>query len=178
MLVLLVLERTGGLPARRISIQMEHTLQQLGELLLGAIPTVVLLLMLFGAYRVLLGGPLERVLKERYARTEGALEQAKRDIGASEGRTAEYEQRMREARTAIFTAMERRRQQAMDARATAAAQARTAADGRVKQARAEIEKETEVAKSGLQQEAERLAGEIIRAVLAQGSAPSPAGGAR
>ena len=42
----------------------------------------------------------------------------------------------------------------------------------------EIEKETEVAKGGLQQEAERLAGEIIRAVLAQGAAPSAAGGAR
>ena len=157
---------------------MEHTLQQLGELLLGAIPTVVLLLMLFGAYRVLLGGPLERVLKERYSRTEGALEQSKRDIAASEARTAEYEQRLREARTAIFTAMERRRQQALEARGAAAAQARAAADGKVKQARTEIEKETEIAKNGLQQEAERLAGEIIRAVLAQGAAPSAAGGAR
>jgi F-type H+-transporting ATPase subunit b len=157
---------------------MEHTLQQLGELLLGAIPTVVLLLMLFGLYRVLLGGPLERVLKARYSLTEGALEQAKRDIAASEARTSEYEARLREARTAIFTAMERRRQQAIDARAVAAAQARAAADGQVKQARTEIEKETEVAKGGLQHEAERLAGEIIRAVLAQGAAPSAAGGAR
>src|SRR5258706_7806576 len=128
---------------------MEHTLQQLGELLLGAIPTVVLLLVLFGTYRVLVAGPLERVLQERYSRTEGALEQAKRDIAASEARTAEYEQRIREARTAIFTAMERRRQQALEARAAAAAQARGAADGKGKQARMEIEKETGVAKRGL-----------------------------
>src|SRR5258706_2912557 len=107
---------------------MEHTLQQLGELLLGAIPTVVLLLVLFGMYRVLVAGPLERVLQERYARTEGAVEQAKRDIGASEARTAEYEQRIREARTAIFTAMERRRQQSVEARSAAAAQARAASE--------------------------------------------------
>jgi F-type H+-transporting ATPase subunit b len=157
---------------------MEHTLQQLGELLLGAIPTVVLLLVLFGMYRVLIGGPLERVLHERYARTEGALEQAKRDIGASETRTAEYEQRIREARTAIFSAMERRRQQAVEARGAAAAQARAASEIKIKQARQEIEKETVVAKAGLQQESERLAGDIIHAVLSQGTAASPTGGAQ
>ena len=51
---------------------MEQTLHQLGELLLAAIPTVVLLLVLFGLYRVLVAGPLGRILEERYARTEGA----------------------------------------------------------------------------------------------------------
>jgi F-type H+-transporting ATPase subunit b len=157
---------------------MEQTLQQLGELLLRAIPTVVLLLMLFGIYRVLLGRPLERVLQQRYDRTEGALDQAKRDIGAAEARTAEYEQRIREARTAIFAAMERMRQQAIEARSNTAAQARSAADAKIKQAKQEIAKEMEAAKGRLQQESDRLAGEIIQAVLSQGAASSPAGGAR
>ena len=53
---------------------MEQTFQQLGQLLLGAIPTAVLLLALFASYRVLVAAPLGRALDERYARTEGAVE--------------------------------------------------------------------------------------------------------
>ena len=41
---------------------MEQTLKQLGDLLLGAIPTVVLLLTLYGLYHAILHKPLEAVL--------------------------------------------------------------------------------------------------------------------
>jgi F-type H+-transporting ATPase subunit b len=157
---------------------MEQTLQQLGQLLLGAIPTMVLLLVLFGAYRALVAGPLDRALEERYARTDGAFEQAKSDISAAEARSLEYEQSIREARISIFKALENRRQQALQARTLAATEARKAAAARVAQERANIEQQMTAAKTGLQQESERLANEIIQAILARGASRPTAGGPR
>src|SRR5947209_9608471 len=148
---------------------MNQILDQLGELLLGSIPTIVFLLITVAAYRFLVYKPLLRVLAERYKLTEGALEQAKADIAAAEARTHEYEHRIREARIAIFKAQEQRREQALKARYATATQARGAADGRLQQHRAQIERETEAARAELQQRSEQTANEIIRAIL------SPAG---
>src|SRR6202158_5206878 len=103
---------------------MEQTLKQLGELLLGAIPTVLLLLVLYGLYHVILHKPLEAVLAERRKRTQGAVEQARADISQAGARTAEYESRLRDARLAIFKSLDHRRKQAVEARAGAVAQAR------------------------------------------------------
>jgi len=147
---------------------------QLGELLLRSIPTIIMLLLTLGLYRVLVYGPLSRILAERYRRTEGALEQAKADIAAAEARTAEYEQQLRQARMAIFKAQEQRREQALQARYTAAAEARKAAEARIAEEKRRIEEQKVEAQKGLQGEAEQLAREIIRVVL-QPAAGNPAG---
>lgn len=157
---------------------MEQTLHQLGQLLLGAIPTMVLLLALFAAYRMLVAGPLERALEERYARTDGAFEQAKADIGAAEARSLQYEQALREARVSIFKALEAKRQQALQARTAAATEARKVAAGRVQQERAEIERQMAGARAGLEGESERLANEIIQAILTPDAASRPTAGGR
>jgi len=144
---------------------MDEILQQLGGLLLGAVPTVVLLVLLFGVYTLLVHRPLIHVLSERRSKTEGAIEKARADIGAAEARTAEYEQKLREARTALFKTQESRRQQALQARAAVVAEARTRAQAQVSQARAALGEDKLTAQSGLQAESSRLAGEIIRTVL-------------
>jgi F-type H+-transporting ATPase subunit b len=144
---------------------MEETLRQLGGLLLGAIPTVIFMVMLYGAYRAVVHRPLVHVLAERRSRTEGAVEKARADIAAAEARTSEYEQRVREARAAVFKSQEARRQQALQARAAALAEARTKAQAQVNQARAAIEQDKKAAQAGLQAEAGQLAAEIIRTVL-------------
>jgi F-type H+-transporting ATPase subunit b len=155
---------------------MDQTIRQLGELLLGAVPTTILLAVLYFLYTVLVHKPLTRVLAERRARTEGALEKARADIAAAEARTAEYEQRLREARLKIFKNLEARRQRAMQARAETAAQARTRAQEQVKAARSAIEQDKQQAMTKLQVEAERLAAEIVRMVLRPVEAASPVGG--
>jgi F-type H+-transporting ATPase subunit b len=156
---------------------MEKTLHQVGELLLGSVPAIIFLLLSFGLYRLLVYKPLSRVLAERYTQTEGAFEQAKADIAAAEARTAEYEQRIREARLAIFKAQEQRREQALKARYAAAQEARAAAEGRIAQERANLEQQALTARAGLEQQADQLANEIIRAVLHPAAvAQSPAGG--
>ncbi len=136
-----------------------------------------LLLLLYLLYHVLVHKPLERVLAERRTRTEGAVEKARADIAAAEARSLEYENRLRDAKIAIFKGLEGRRQQALQARSAAVAQARAKAEAQVKEAKQNIERDVVSAKAGLQSEVERLASEIIRTILRPaGSGQAPAAG--
>jgi F-type H+-transporting ATPase subunit b len=151
---------------------MDQTLRQLGELLLGAVPTVILLAVLYVLYTVIVHKPLQRVLGERRSRTEGAVEKSRADIAAAEARTSEYEQRLREARATVFKAQEARRKAALDARTAALNQARVKAQAQVQAAKADIQKDRDAAQGSLQAEAQGLAAEIMRRVL------EPAGAGR
>jgi F-type H+-transporting ATPase subunit b len=154
---------------------MNEIFGQLGGLLLGSVPTIILVILLFGIYTAVVHKPLTKVLAERHSRTEGAIEKARADIAQAEARTADYEQRLREARMAIFKSQEARRQQAVQARAAAVAGARSRALVQVEQARAAIEQDKVAAQTGLQAESGKLAAAIIRTVL-EPAGQSPAGG--
>jgi F-type H+-transporting ATPase subunit b len=151
---------------------MDETLRQLGGLLLGSVPTIILLALLYLLYTVIVHKPLRRVLDERRSKTEGAVEKSRADIAATEARTSEYEQRLREARAALFRAQEARRRAALDARAAAMHEARSEAQAQVKAAKADIERDRQAAQTGLQDQVQALATEIMRRVL------QPAGAAR
>ena len=151
---------------------MDDTLRQLGELLLGAVPTVVLLTLLYVLYTAIVHKPLRRVLEERRNKTEGAVEKSRADIAAAEARTSEYEQRLREARATLFRTQESRRKAALDARTAALREARTNAQAQVQAAKADIQKDRAAAQEALQAEAQTLAAEIVRRVL------EPAGAGR
>jgi F-type H+-transporting ATPase subunit b len=151
---------------------MDQTLQQLGELLLGAVPTVILMALLYVLYTAIVHKPLRRVLEERRSKTEGAVEKSRADIAAADARTSEYEQKLREARAAVFRAQEARRQVALQARTNAVNKARAKAQSQVQSAKAAIESDRTAAEKGLQGEAATLAQEIVRRVL------EPAGVAR
>ena len=158
---------------------MNEILQQLLGYLLGAIPTIILLLVVFAAYRALVHRPLARVLAERRQRTEGAMERAQADIAAAGAKAADYEQKLREARATLFKAQEERRKKAQEARAAALAEARAHAQQQVAEARAAMERDKTSAQGGLEVESARLADEIIRAILRPATAaPNPAGGSR
>jgi F-type H+-transporting ATPase subunit b len=154
---------------------MDEILGQLGGLLLGSVPTIIFVVLLYFIYSVVVHKPLVAVLAERRSRTEGAVEKARADIAKAEARTADYEQRLREARMMIFKSQEARRQLALQARAAAVAEARTKAQAQVEQARKAIEQDKVTAQSGLETESGRLAAEIIRTVL-QPAEHAPAGG--
>ena len=144
---------------------MDETLKQLGELLLGSIPTVIFMVLIYIAYTALVHKPLSKILAERHERTEGAVANARADVAAAEARTAEYEQRLREARLAVFKAQEGKRQQAAQRRATAVAEARSRAQARVEQERTSIAEEEKNSQGALQAESQRLASEIMLTVL-------------
>ncbi len=144
---------------------MDEILRQLGELLLGAVPTIVLFLLLYAGYTVLVHQPLEKILEERRQRTVGAMEEAKAAIARADAKSAEHEERLREAKITIYKAQEARRQKTLEARAQAVAQARAAANARVKEARAGLERDVVEAKARLQAQGELLATEVVRAIL-------------
>ncbi len=155
---------------------MDQTLKQVGELLLGAIPTAIILLLLYAAYSFLVGRPLRRILAQRRGLTEGAILKARADVAAAEARTAQYEEQLREAKSAIFRAAEARRQAAQQARDAVIAQAREAAHQQIRAAQADLELEMAAARTTLQSESERLASQIIQAVLKPAGAVPVAGG--
>lgn len=154
---------------------MDPALQKaLGELLLNAVPTIILFLLLFFAYTALVHRPLLKVLAERHALTEGAVAKAQTDIAAADAKTAEYELKLREARAAMFKELEQRRQRLLDARTQAISQARSEAGARVKAAKSDIDKQAAQAKASLQAQGEMLAQRVIDQVLHT----SAAGGVR
>lgn len=151
---------------------MDETLRQVGELLLGAVPTVVLFVLLYIAYRAIVHNPLMQVLADRRARTEGAIEKARADVAAADAKTAEYEQRIRDARLALYKAQEQRRQQALERRGKLLAEARGAADAQVRTAKQALEQDVAAVRARLHGEAEALAGEVIRTILKPVSVPA------
>jgi F0F1-type ATP synthase membrane subunit b/b' len=79
----------------------------------------------------------------------------------------------------IFKKQEARRQQLLQARRIAVAEARAAADERVKSARVALAQDAERAKASLQAESENLATQIIRTILKPALATeSPVAGGR
>ena len=150
---------------------MNQTLHQLGELVLGSVPTIILFTIVFAAYNLIVHKPLVRVLAERRARTQGAIEKAQQDIAAAEQKTAEYETRLREARMAVYKDQEARRKQWNEQRDTLVRQSRGEADAKIKTARAGIQADVDVAKTDIQHSSEALAQEVVRTVLK----PEPVG---
>ena len=151
---------------------MDQTLQQLGELLLGSVPTVILVALLYALYTAIVHKPLQRVLAERRSKTEGAVEKSRADIAAAEARTAEYEQKLREARAAVFRAQEAKREAAFKARTAALNEARSKAQAQVQAAKKDIESDRAAAEAALPSDAAALAQEIVKRVL------QPAGAGR
>lgn len=144
---------------------MEDIVQQVGALLLGAIPTILLFVVLVAAYQLLVQGPLNRVLAERRARTSGAVEDAHKAIADAEAKAAEYADKLRLARAEIFKMREQRAKQRSAEREAALDEARKAAGTKVAQARTEIDAETDRARQAIQGSAGELASQVVRAVL-------------
>ncbi|MCU1253823.1 MAG: H+-transporting two-sector ATPase, subunit [Candidatus Angelobacter sp.] len=151
---------------------MDAILRQIGELLVNSIPTIISVLILWTAYTFLVHGKLRQVLAQRHALTEGAIERAQQEIAIAEKRTAEYEERVREARSQIYKALQAHLQRVMEERNAALAEARKNAGEMVKKARVVVEADVISAKTALEQQAIVLAEQIIVTVLK----PATAGG--
>jgi F-type H+-transporting ATPase subunit b len=152
---------------------MQEIIQQVGNLLLGAVPTGLLFIVLVLAYQFLIQGPLSATLKERRARTEGAVEDAHAAIAKAEARATEYAAKLREARASVYKVREQRAKQWNAERDAALDAARKAAGLKVGQAKAELEAEAAAARQAIQASAGELANQVVRAVL-----PLAAGGSR
>jgi F-type H+-transporting ATPase subunit b len=144
---------------------MDETLHQLETLLLGSIPTIFLFLLLVILYRLLVYGPLTRVLDERRERTEGAIEQANAATAAAAAKTQEYEAQLRAARSRIFQARQQKQQLWNRERDNAIAEAHAAAQRQVEEAKLALQAQTEAGHRTIKDSIDELASDILAAVL-------------
>jgi len=152
---------------------MQAVIQQLGDLVLSSLPTLILFIILVLAYQGLVQGPLSRTLKERRARTSGAMDEANKAIAAAEAKAAEYANKLRQARAEIFRAREQRLQQSAKEREAVLDAARKASVQRVLESKHGLDKEADAARTAVMATADQLAEQVVRAVM-----PATAGGTR
>jgi F0F1-type ATP synthase membrane subunit b/b' len=145
----------------------------LGGILLGAIPTFLLVWLLYWYVTRAFFRPLQETLRKRHEATEGLRAAAESNIAAAERKTAQYEESLRAARSELYAQQELERQKAIERRAEIVRQARQRAEAMTAQARREIERDAAEAKQRLAAESEAMARSIIRAIL---EPARPAGG--
>jgi F-type H+-transporting ATPase subunit b len=151
---------------------MDLILNQLGELVLGSVPTMVLFLLLVAAYGLLVRRPMDKVLAERRARTSGAVEQARSAIAAAETETTQYEDKLRHAKNEIFQMRDQKLKQWNADRDAALEQVRQSAQKRVMSAKLDIEKSAGAARVQIEGMSAELSTQVLKAVLPAGiSAP-------
>src|SRR5215472_14673164 len=125
---------------------MASTLNQLGGILLNALPTFLLVILLHFYLKFMFFKPLEKTLAERYAATEGARKAAADSLARAEAKTAEYEAAMRAERAKIYHEAEELHKRLQEEEEAALHAERSAADGKVKEARAQLENDLAAAK--------------------------------
>ncbi len=149
---------------------METTVQQLGGILLKAIPTLVLLLVVYLYLKWMFFRPLEKVLAQRKQATEGTREKAEALLAKASQTATAVESELRNAREQIYHEQEEARRRWVADQTAQLEQARHQSRELIRQARQELEAETVVAKRDLAATADSLAGQITRMLLERKSA--------
>ncbi len=144
---------------------MEKTLQDLADLVLAAVPTIVLVVVLHIYLKAVFFRPLEKVLAERDAATKGAIRDAEASLRRAEEKAEEYEIALRNARTEVLQAQEAERQKLRREQGDAVVAARKRGSDLIANARKEIAAEADAARQALAGDMDRLAEQIVAAVL-------------
>jgi F-type H+-transporting ATPase subunit b len=144
---------------------MEDTLNALGQILLQALPTFVLVLLLHFYLKQVFFKPLERVLHERTEATEGARKAAAESLERADAKAAAYEQSIRSARNDIYREQEQIRRQWLDEQSAQLQNARRRTEAMVVEAKAQIAAEAAQAKESLNAATQSLANEITAGIL-------------
>jgi F-type H+-transporting ATPase subunit b len=149
---------------------MEATLQQLGGILLKALPTFFLVILLNFYLKAVFFKPLGKVLQKRYEATDGARQLAQKMLEHAAAKTAEYEAAMRAARAEVYQAQEQLHRQLQERGAVDLAAARQRAEAAIEAAELDLQKDAEAAKAGLQRDSEMLATRIVESILGRRAA--------
>jgi F-type H+-transporting ATPase subunit b len=138
---------------------------QLGELFLGALPTVVLILISYLILQSLFFKPLLAVMAEREARSIGAQKAAETAQAAAAEKVKQCQEALRQARARVYVEQEAARKKLLDERATQLKEARAKSAAEVGAAKERIARELVVARQDLQPSVAQLASEIATRVL-------------
>ncbi|MBZ5661112.1 MAG: ATP synthase F0 subunit B [Acidobacteriia bacterium] len=156
-------------------------LNQLGDLFLAAVPTVIIVFLFYFFLRWSFFKPIERVLAERHKRAEGARQEAEASRAAVQEKLRTYNDSLKKARSEMFAEQEGVRRRVLDERQAKVSTARVAAQKALQEAKQVIAEEVKAARAELERSSGDMAAEIAEAIIAGGpSAPgaSRPGGAR
>ena len=140
-------------------------LHDLGQLLLHALPTFLLVVVLNFYLKYMFFKPLEKVLQQRYDATEGARKLAAEALERAAAKTAQYEAALRAARSEIYQAQEQAHRQLADRQDAELLASRQRADQLVRDAQRQLAQDAEILKQELAAESDALANQIADSIL-------------
>jgi F-type H+-transporting ATPase subunit b len=149
---------------------MDVILHQLGQLLLKAVPTFILVVLLQFYLKRVFFGPLGKVLQKRYEATEGARKAAEESLARASAKAAEYEAALRSARAELYQSQEQFHKKLQEQESAQLAEARKRAEAVVEAAKADLAKDVQAAREALQRDSEELADQIADSVLRRSAA--------
>jgi F0F1-type ATP synthase membrane subunit b/b' len=150
--------------------------QQLGDLFLQAIPTVVIVFLFYLFMRWAFFGPIQKAMGERSARIEGARKDAAEVEAAAKKELDDYNEALKKARGEIYAEQEQARQAVLDERAKLLKAIRSRSQEEVDAAKKKVAVEFAASRAQLEPGSSLLGKEIAEKILAGPS--SPRGGAR
>jgi F-type H+-transporting ATPase subunit b len=151
-------------------MELFHTIAQL---FLEATPTAILVFLFYLFLRAKFFRPVQQVLAERKARTEGALREAGAIQAAAQEKLRAYHEAIRKIRAGIQAEQETIRRAALDERAEVVRAARARANERVRAAKNRLAAELEATRAQLDEQSRGLAEEIARRILERPAAGAP-----
>ena len=139
---------------------------QLGELFLAAVPTVIIVFLFYLFLRWSFFKPMQRVLSERHKRAEGARVEAEASRVATHEKQRFYTETVKTARADVFAEQETQRRRTLEERQAKINAARTAAQAALQEAKKSIAADVKAARMELEQSSGALANDIAEAILA------------
>jgi len=146
---------------------MDQILHDLGQLLLKAVPTFLLVVLLYFYLKRVFFGPLEQVLEARRQATEGNRKLAEDTFAKASAQATQHEAAVRAARGEVYREQEEARRRWEQEHAAAIQEARGRAEEMIQASGRQLQSELAEAKRLLEMQADRLAGQMAEKVLAR-----------
>ncbi len=153
-------------------------LHQLGGLFLQAAPTAVIVFLFYFFLKWAFFNPIQRVMAQREARTEGARAEAEAAQAAAREKVQEHQEALKRARGAVYAEQDKARQAMLEERSRLVRQAKERAAERVAAAKDEIAVDAGLARAQLEAQTPAIAESIVSAIFEHRPGPRPANEAR
>lgn len=140
-------------------------LQQLGELFLQSVPTIIIVLLFYLFLRWSFFGPLQKAMAERTSRIEGARAEAARLEAEAKQELDSYQEALQKVRRSILQEQEQARQAILDERARLLKAMRARTQEEVADSKKRISAEIAEAQRDAEQQVPELAAQIARVIL-------------
>jgi F-type H+-transporting ATPase subunit b len=149
---------------------MDATLRALGQILLKAVPTFLLVIFLNYYLKNVFFKPFRKLLQQRYEASEGARKLAEQSLERAAAKAADYEAALRRAKGEVYENQERVHKQLHEQQESELAAAGKEAQAAVARAKDDLAKDVEAAKDGLVRESDMLAQQIADSILRRSAA--------